>query len=162
MVFATRLIPWRYFGFLVGILIAEIVGLMMLKFYLNNLQNQIADLDNQIPLAQDELQKLMQESDVLQVLYKYLAIRSILEKKISFGDVLENLAKNMPQGMVLDSLEIDKDRKILKLSGSFDNWDLYIQTAAYFRNHSKFRLTDQGSPSLKDNKIKFNWVFNLK
>lgn len=162
MAFAVRLIPWKYLGFLVGILVAEIIGLFFLNFYTNNLQNQLNASTNKIAINQEELQTLLEENETLKVLYHYLALKAVLENRILVGDILTSFSQTLPLGVILDGLEINTEKRALKISGSFPNWQLYVQTAAFFKNHSQFKLIDQGAPVWKDEKVKFEWTFNLQ
>ncbi len=68
----------------------------------------------------------------------------------------------MQKNMVLNFMDIDTNRGEMKISGSFDSWESYVRTAVYFRNDPKFKLVEQGSPTWKDNSVKFTWTFEIK
>lgn len=162
MAFAVRLIPWKYLGVWLGIIVAEIVLIFLLSFYRNGLQNQIYDLENEISLSAENLETLWQKSESLKLLGQYLAIREIVLRRKEIGQLIENFAVKMPKSMQLDSLEIDTTKKILKITGSFDTWENYIRSAAYFRKEKQFQLIDQGSPRWKNNRVRFNWQFQFR
>lgn len=162
MAFATKLIPWKYLGVWLGILLAEVALLLALGAYKSNLQNKIYDLENELSLAREDFQTFLQENETLSLLGQYLFLRDILNQRKEVGSLLENFAVKMPRSMVLDSIVIDLERKEMTISGQFDTWENYVRAAAFWKNDSRLQLVDQGSPTWKDGRVKFNWTFTIR
>lgn len=162
MAFARRLIPWKYLGVWLGIILAEIILLFILSFYKSNLQNQIYNLENDLSLAKEDLQTILQKNESLKLLGQYLYLRDILDRRKEVGTLLEQFTLKVPKSMILDSLELNLERREMKVSGQFNTWENYIRAAAFWKNDSMFSLVDQGSPTWKDGRVKFNWTFAIK
>jgi regulator of replication initiation timing len=162
MAFAARLIPWKYLGLWFGIIIAEIALIFILSFYRNGLQNQIYNLESEISTETENLQTLIKENESLKLLGQYLTIREILNRRKEVSILIERFAAKMPKTMQLDSMDIDVNKKTMKITGKFASWQDYVRGAAYFRKDDEFKLVDQDSPILKNNVVQFTWQINFK
>lgn len=162
MIFNSKLIPWKYLSLWLGIILIEVILIFGLDFYQKSLQDKIYDFENQISVTQRDLSDLLQNSEYLKTLGQYLGLKEILNQRVNISELLDSFASQMPKDMSLDSLNIDVEKRLMDLRGTFSSWQDYLQAVVYFRNNTKFKLEDQGNPLWQDDKVRFNWKIKIQ